>query len=260
MSKEALDEIAGSVAQKLSGSGLLRLGTVFSETEDSRTDGWSCYAEPGDVSLELFLDGWMHGPEKELYYGVFSERRAIVDEVAKLFDDEPFTIGNNDELDVGGSDARLKPAIAGKIGQRFIVHHSRRWHWFGRYAITSSVVEEAASFFEVVLQRRGGDGYPEGACRQVTTDRYERDPAARAACLQVHGYSCQICTFDFESTYGVELGRLFIHVHHLTPLAKGERMTDSAKHLIPVCPNCHAMLHRRNPPVDPDELRARINR
>ncbi|TXQ76122.1 HNH endonuclease [Escherichia coli] len=25
--------------------------------------------------------------------------------------------------------------------------------------------------------------------------------------------------------------------------------------LLPVCPNCHAMLHRRQPPFTPEELR-----
>ncbi|MGH8258774.1 MAG: hypothetical protein ACREUG_03690, partial [Steroidobacteraceae bacterium] len=25
--------------------------------------------------------------------------------------------------------------------------------------------------------------------------------------------------------------------------------------LIPICPNCHAVVHRRDPPLSPDELR-----
>ena len=29
---------------------------------------------------------------------------------------------------------------------------------------------------------------------------------------------------------------------------------DPVKDLIPVCPNCHAMLHRKTPPLLPEEL------
>ena len=37
-----------------------------------------------------------------------------------------------------------------------------------------------------------------------------------------------------------------IEVHHLRPLSDGcERETDPAKDLIPVCPNCHALIHSR---------------
>jgi 5-methylcytosine-specific restriction protein A len=54
-----------------------------------------------------------------------------------------------------------------------------------------------------------------------------------------------ICKTDLGAIYG-KLGEGFIEVHHLRPLGdgKGERETDPTKDLIPVCPNCHAMIHR----------------
>lgn len=96
----------------------------------------------------------------------------------------------------------------------------------------------------------------EGATRQVTSSVYERDPRARRACLAHHGLKCVVCGLDFAEAYG-ELGEGFIHVHHLRPLSEiaGEYEVNPITDLVPVCPNCHAMLHRRNPPLSPDELR-----
>lgn len=49
--------------------------------------------------------------------------------------------------------------------------------------------------------------------------------------------------FDF---YG-EIGEGFIHVHHLTPIHQigKEYKVNYKEDLAPVCPNCHAMLHRK---------------
>lgn len=88
----------------------------------------------------------------------------------------------------------------------------------------------------------------EGATRQITVDAYERDPRARKACLAHHGYSCLICGFNFEEAFG-KLGAGFIHVHHLRPLSEiGEEYeVDPIKDMIPICPNCHAMIHQQKP-------------
>jgi hypothetical protein len=98
--------------------------------------------------------------------------------------------------------------------------------------------------------------YIEGRVCQVVVNRYERDRSARSACLKKHGYSCSICGMDFSERYGA-IGEGFIHVHHLRPLAlkKAEYRLNATKDLAPVCPNCHAMLHTIDPPLDIDELR-----
>jgi len=90
--------------------------------------------------------------------------------------------------------------------------------------------------------------YREGSVTRVVVNRYERDPRARRACLQEHGYSCVVCSFDFEERYG-SLGREYIHVHHTKDLATlgPDYLIDPVEHLRPVCPNCHAMLHRETP-------------
>jgi len=87
--------------------------------------------------------------------------------------------------------------------------------------------------------------YVEGSRQQVYLTSYERNPKARSACLDFHGYSCAVCGFNFEKTYG-EIGKNFIHVHHLKPLSEigAEYVVNPVKDMCPVCPNCHAMLHR----------------
>ena len=105
---------------------------------------------------------------------------------------------------------------------------------------------------EVVLE----SPQTEGAVRKTLTTKYERSPINRALCLAAKGYSCSVCGMNFQQTYG-ELGREFIHVHHAVPVSKrGENYkVDPLKELFPVCPNCHAMLHRTDPPMSIEELR-----
>ncbi|WP_230625818.1 HNH endonuclease, partial [Ralstonia solanacearum] len=99
----------------------------------------------------------------------------------------------------------------------------------------------------------------EGAAKQVVVNQYERDPKARSACIQHWKPICYVCGFDFHKTYG-EMGRGFIHVHHLTDIASigKEYQVDPCKDLRPVCPNCHAMLHTQRPALDIDVLRAQV--
>ena len=100
----------------------------------------------------------------------------------------------------------------------------------------------------------------EGALRRITVDAYERDPRARKACIDHYGYKCQICDFDFFTKYG-DIGKDFIHVHHITPLADiGETYSvDPLKDMIPVCPNCHAMLHRKREVMSTETLKQQIH-
>ena len=89
------------------------------------------------------------------------------------------------------------------------------------------------------------ENFFEGAVMNVKVNKYERNPEARKKCIEKHGCRCVICGFDFEQTYGI-IGKGFIHVHHLIPISsiKKEYVVDPEKDLIPVCPNCHSMLHQ----------------
>jgi 5-methylcytosine-specific restriction enzyme A len=100
------------------------------------------------------------------------------------------------------------------------------------------------------LKESSKSKYIEGAKKEVIVNAYERDSAARAKCLDIHGYKCSVCNFDFLKEYG-ELGRNYIHVHHITDLSSigKEYDVDPRNDLIPVCPNCHSMLHRDAKPA-----------
>ncbi|WP_157199354.1 HNH endonuclease [Methylomonas koyamae] len=100
----------------------------------------------------------------------------------------------------------------------------------------------------------------EGAVQQVTVNRYERDPSARRRCIEFHGTSCKACGLNMAYVYGPDLGRDYIHVHHVIPLhtIKDSYVIDPEQDLVPLCPNCHSMVHQRNPPLSVDELRSKI--
>ncbi len=103
----------------------------------------------------------------------------------------------------------------------------------------------------------------EGAKKTLIVNQYERNPEARKQCIEAHGCYCGVCGIDFAEVYG-KVGDGFIHVHHIVPLSSiGEDyVVDPIKDLIPVCPNCHAMLHRleNGTTLTVEELRERLGK
>jgi 5-methylcytosine-specific restriction protein A len=101
--------------------------------------------------------------------------------------------------------------------------------------------------------------FKEGASKIVTVNQYERSAVARAKCLAHHGYKCAVCSFDFEKTYG-EIGKNYIHVHHIIPISEigKEYELNPVSDLVPVCPNCHAMIHITRPALSIKQLRKAI--
>lgn len=99
-------------------------------------------------------------------------------------------------------------------------------------------------------------GLFEGATKQITVNAYERNPIARQKCLAYYGPICSVCGFNFSMKYG-EIGNGYIHVHHLISLSKvgKEYQVDPVNDLRPVCPNCHAMLHKTEPAMSIDALK-----
>jgi len=102
---------------------------------------------------------------------------------------------------------------------------------------------------EFLTESPNQEEYVEGAMRIIVSKRYERNKEARDACIAHYGPRCHVpgCGFDFEEEFG-ELGKGFIHVHHVKPISErgAEYVVDPINDLIPVCPNCHSMIHRGN--------------
>ena len=98
--------------------------------------------------------------------------------------------------------------------------------------------------------------YAEGAASHVIVNAYERNRQAREACLRYYGRSCAACGFNFEANYG-EATAGYIQVHHLVPIAQvgAKYQLRPIRDLRPVCPNCHAAIHRREPPFSIEEIK-----
>lgn len=103
--------------------------------------------------------------------------------------------------------------------------------------------------------------YYEGTKSTITVNTYERNIEARERCIEKHGCYCSVCGFDFEEKYGL-LGAEYIHVHHLYPLHKiqKEYKVCPEKDLIPVCANCHAMIHKGRNTISIEELKTHIEK
>jgi 5-methylcytosine-specific restriction protein A len=101
--------------------------------------------------------------------------------------------------------------------------------------------------------------YSEGKTKVVLVNSYERNQVARQKCIDHYGAFCQVCSFSFENVFG-DLGKDFIHVHHIIDIATigTEYSVDPVKDLIPVCPNCHSMLHKKKPAFSIKELKDRM--
>lgn len=100
----------------------------------------------------------------------------------------------------------------------------------------------------------------EGAMRDIISNKYERNLKARSRCIAYYGTACQVCGFDFGAVFGEEFAGK-IEVHHRKPLyeIKENYVVDPIKDLIPVCPNCHLMLHSKKDGVyTVEELREKL--
>lgn len=131
--------------------------------------------------------------------------------------------------------------------------------WFAKDASAIEFVESVFKYIESecgvtisadeTLPQEVSEEYVEsGIGKKVLVNRYERNPVARNRCLAVHGTKCMICGFDAETVYGADFtGK--IEVHHIVPISKidADYKVDPETDLIPVCPNCHTILHTKKP-------------
>lgn len=103
--------------------------------------------------------------------------------------------------------------------------------------------------------------YKEGFRYSVFSTAIERNPIARRKCIEHFGCKCFVCAFDFTQAYGA-IGNGYIHVHHKQDISTrdGEHAVNPIRDLVPLCPNCHAMVHQRRPSMSVEELAAIYSR
>ena len=73
---------------------------------------------------------------------------------------------------------------------------------------------------------------------------YERNRQNRARALLHHGNRCFGCGFSFNDAYTAEHANGHIEIHHIRPLAAGPQIVNPYTDLVPLCANCHRMVHR----------------
>lgn len=104
------------------------------------------------------------------------------------------------------------------------------------------------------------EGAEEGDEIEIVSKRYERNPINRQLCLDANGYKCAVCGFDFEKVYG-DIGKNVIEVHHIIPvhtMGPGY-VVDPIKEMIPLCSNCHTIVHKKNPPYTIEEIKTALS-
>ena len=208
----------------------------------------------------------------EVWFYIPSPQSAVVASGLALADAEPgrewpYT------MPVGDVKWLARPITLRELRQRF-----PDWTWAKRARVRTYLSEDIADFIRMsasVDASRAQDqtvpaqgllpeeisetSYREGQGVKIAVNRYERDASARSACLQHFGPLCRICEVDLATVYGPIAAEL-VHVHHLRPFAlvEGEHEVRPEEDLIPVCPNCHAVVHRNDPPLTPEEVREMI--
>ncbi len=162
------------------------------------------------------------------------------------------------------------------VNERDIIVPSKRkkdaLYGFGQASYWFADREEAQGFVQSILMRI--ENYPiqtyreeevltEGERTRAYVNLYERNIEARNKCIEKYGAKCQICGFDAAIKYGKEYGGM-IEVHHIVPLneREGVYQIDPIQDLIPVCPNCHAILHKKvdGNTISIEELKRKIKK
>ncbi|MEG0012617.1 MAG: hypothetical protein RSG75_00485, partial [Cellulosilyticaceae bacterium] len=92
--------------------------------------------------------------------------------------------------------------------------------------------------------------------KEQTNDEIEK---LKKECLEYYGAICEICGFDYGYTYG-EGFESKIDIHHIQATCEEEILlhTDPIKDLIPICHNCHCIVHSKTPPYSVDEMRVML--
>ena len=207
--------------------------------------------------------GWsgVNHDEKFVLFGAFTER--IVDGKAMILSDDWIINPETGNRTKGYKPSREHLRLVQEEGYRLKYFKMENTNIGERPAKIGRIYPE---IYDAVLQKIGRGwfavdyvvggyipeevdptkSYKEGTVKSVTVNAYERNREARQACLDHYGYDCQACDFNFESVYG-DIGKEFIHVHHVVPLAETQGVEyelDPINDLIPVCPNCHAIIHK----------------
>ena len=122
---------------------------------------------------------------------------------------------------------------------------------FGRFADNPEV--KRIPFAEVIT---------EGGLQLRSSYMRQRSRKLRDAAIEYFTKNgvikCDCCDFEFEEYYGEIYGLSCIEIHHLKPIFSYEgsdlmsTIYEALKNLLPVCPNCHRVIHKNN--IQPESI------
>lgn len=135
------------------------------------------------------------------------------------------------------------------------------------YAALSTVVavlpQTPATSEDPKPEKAIASDFAEGERQKRETNFFNRNPQLRREAIRRHGPICIACKFNFEKRYG-EAGKGYIEIHHLNPLAErfdatsGKPIRTKAEDVVPLCANCHRVVHRTRPCMTLDALVSKI--
>jgi len=209
---------------------------------------WDIYDE-GNKTLILAED-WRKSPKgrNQPGYAAAIKHLGLVEKEGYLLRTFSMKHMSNDPADESAP-ARIK-GFTPKLVNRALLRIGGAW--YACDPTPSTRLSEELDPIEII--------HREGAGRTVIVNGFERNAEARTACLKHHGLKCIVCAFDFEQTYG-PLGIGYIHVHHVVPLSeiRSEYIVNPVRDLVPICPNCHAMVHSTHPSLTIAQLREALS-
>ena len=131
---------------------------------------------------------------------------------------------------------------------------------FDRKTIRKAVKKD---YTDIILEDTISEGLQSKAMRKHRERSKKLRDAKIAQVKRDNGgkVSCIVCGFDFSETYDGH-GEGYIEIHHLAPVhlmdveGSQKKLSDALKEVVPLCSNCHRMIHRdRGHILTPNELK-----
>lgn len=261
LKKQELEVRASLARAELIGSGHIQSTQTDRKMKlwETWTDGWTCDIGKisGDLTLSMCLDRYV-GSNRHFWIGFFLKKDPRGEDWFSAWNKVDINLFGDDHfkhVEKGSSSHdKLKKHLVGAAFERpsLEMYENDNDFYFGKY-LRSFDLDEIKDFVSACIDYLPKSYGREGRRLEYVLSKWERDPKLRAKCLQKFGYECAVCEAKLSDTYG-PLAENYIHVHHLTPGFLGERLINAETDLVPVCPNCHAMLHKDGLKT-PDDLK-----
>ena len=118
---------------------------------------------------------------------------------------------------------------------------------FGKAHLNRNTPKEIENFDENLMIYEGMEDVTNS--KKYKRSKLLRDRAIKHFSDENGRIKCKICDFDFEEVYG-EQGKAYIEIHHQKPVFQFDgddikkTISEALENLLPVCANCHRMIHR----------------